>query len=218
MQTQGLARFAPLTGVAAIVLWIVGVIVAESDSPDDDAPGTEIAAYFADHDTEIFVGAGLFCLGSAMFIWFLSSLAAYFRAAGDDGRLATVMVSGGVATAATLALIAAPDVAGALAVENSDRELSPAAAETLSVMGDGFFVVAELLAVALLGAAALMILRTKAFPTWVGYVTALFTVGLLVLPIGWAFLIWGMPLWTLVTSIWIFMRERQPATVTPTRS
>ena len=52
---------------------------SESDSPDDDAPGTELAAYFADHEAEIFIGAGLFCLGSALFIWFMASLAAHFR-------------------------------------------------------------------------------------------------------------------------------------------
>ena len=55
-----------------------------------------------------------------------------------------------------------------------------------------------------------MILRTRAFPAWVGYVTAVFTVGLLVLPIGWAFLVWGVPLWTLTMSIWVFVRERRP--------
>ena len=209
MGSQGLARFAPLTGVAAVILWVVGVIVAESDTPADDAPGTELATYYANHDGKIFVGAGLFCLGSALFIWFLSSLAAHFRSAGDDGRLATVMVSGGVATAAAIALVTAPPVAGALADENSDRALSPEAAETLWVLGDGFFVVAELLAVALLGAAALMILRTRAFPAWFGYVTGLFAVGLLILPVGWAFLVWGVPLWTLVTSVWIFLRGRQ---------
>ena len=212
MQTQGLARFAPLTGVAAVVLWILGVIVSESDTPDQDAPGAEIAEYFADKEGTIFVGAGLFCLGSALFIWFLGSLAAHFRRAGDNGRLVTVMVSGGVATAATLALVTAPSVAGALAVENLDRTLDPATAETLWVMGDGFFVVAELLAVALLAAAALLILRTRAFPAWVGYVSALFAVGLLVLPIGWAFLVWGVPLWTVVLSVWTFLKEGRAMT------
>ena len=211
MQTQGLARFAPLTGVAAVVLWILGVIVSESDTPDQDAPGAEIAEYFADKEGTIFVGAGLFCLGSVLFIWFLSSLAAHLRRAGDDGRLATIMVSGGVATAATLSLVTAPSVAGALAVDNLDRSLAPETAETLWVMGDGFFVVAEILAVALLGAAALAILRTRAFPAWVGYVTALFAVGLLVLPIGWAFLVWGIPLWTLVLSVWAFRNEGRGA-------
>ena len=216
MESQGWARYAPLTGVAAVVLWIVGVIVAESDTPADDAPGTELAAYYSNHEGKIFVGAGLFCLGSALFIWFLSSLAAHFRRAGDDGRLATVMISGGVATAASIALVTAPPVAGALAFDNDDRSLSPEAAETLWVLGDGFFVVAELLAVALLGAAALMILRTKAFPVWFGWVTAVFTLGLLVLPVGWAFLVWGVPLWTIATSVWVFMREGRGTAAAPT--
>jgi hypothetical protein len=213
---QGLARFAPLTGVAAVVFWIVGAIVADSSSPGDDAPAAEIVAYFGDEDWTIFTGSALFAFGSALFVWFLASLAAYFRRAGDDGRLATVLVSGGSATAVVAALVTAPAVAGALAVENMDRELSPEAAETLWLLGDGFIVPGSLLAVALLGPAALMILRTGALPSWFGYVTAVLTIGLLVFPIGWAILIWGIPLWTIVTSIWIFTREGRGPTVTVT--
>ena len=40
METNVLARFAPLMGVAAVVLWPAAVIVTESNSPGDKAPGS----------------------------------------------------------------------------------------------------------------------------------------------------------------------------------
>ena len=214
MQTHGLARYAPLTGAAAVLFWIFGAVVTDMDAPADNASGAEIAAYMVDNDWQIFTGSALFSFGSALFIWFMASLAAHLRAAGDDGRLATVMVSGGVATAAVASLVTAPQVAGALAIENMDRALAPETAETLWLLGDGVIIPASLLAVALMGAAALAILRTGALPAWFGYVTAVLTLGLLVFPVGWAILIWGIPLWTIVVSVWIFLRGRPaPAAV-----
>lgn len=93
--------------------------------------------------------------------------------------------------AVTIARVTVPASAGALAGENMDRTLSAEAAETLWVLPDGFFLVAELMAFTFLAATALAILRTKAFPTWFGWVTALAAVVLLILPIGWAMLKWG---------------------------
>ena len=208
MGLKSLARFAPLMGVAAVVLWIVAVIVLESgDAPGDKAPGAEIAAYFDTDSTRILLGATLVGLGSAAFIWFLGSLATRLRATVGDGRLASIVFGAGVATATRWACVIAPAAAGALAYEGRDRTLSPAAAEALEVAGDGFFLVAEFIGVAFMGAAAVAILRGRAFPAWFGWVTAVIAVALIVGPIGWAALIFALPLWTLVVSIWLFVRQ-----------
>jgi hypothetical protein len=211
---HGLARFAPLTGVAAVLAWIAGVIVSESDAPGDDAPGAELVAYFSDEDWSILGGGGLFALGSALFIWFLASLVGRLRAAGDDGRLGSIAFAGGVAMAVTAACITVPVVAAALAVENRDATFSPEVAEALWVLGDGFIVVAMLMAFTFMAATALAILRTKAFSLWFGWLTALMALTLLILPVGWAVLIWGIPLWTLIVSIWIFVAQGRPAAET----
>jgi hypothetical protein len=203
-------------GAAAVVLWIAGVLVSQIDRPHDDAPGSELASYFADKEGPILLGGGLFVLGSALFLWFVPSLGARLRAGGDDGRLASIAFAGGAAMAVTIACITVPASAGALAVDNMDRTLSAETAETLWVLPDGFFLVAELMAFTFLAATALAILRTKAFPTWFGWLTALIALGLLILPIGWAFLIWGVPLWTLVVGIWLFMTQEEEAPASAT--
>jgi MFS family permease len=207
-----LERFAPLMGVLAVVLWIIAVIISESgNNPADDAPGAEIAAWMDSDSTRILIAATFLGVGAAAFIWFLGSLAQRFRADGE-GRLATVVVASGTAAVTMFACLMAPSAAGALAFENLDRSLTPQAAETLMVLSDGFFVIAEFIAVAFAGAAAVAILRGKSFPAWFGWITALLAIVLIVGPIGWAGLIFGIPLWTLITSIWLFIRgERSTA-------
>jgi hypothetical protein len=210
MDAKGLARYAPLTGLGAVVLWIVGIVVSETGNPPGDkASGAEIAASFDRDSTRILIAATLFGLGSAAFIWFLGSLTARLRATVGDGRLASIVFAAGTAAATMWACVVAPSAAGALAFENRNRDLSPAAAEALEVLGDGFFLVAEFLAVAFMGAAALAILRGRAFPAWFGWVTALIAVVLIVGPIGWAALILGVPLWTIVVSVWLFVTQER---------
>jgi len=212
--SKRLERFAPLMGVLAVVLWIIAVIVLESgDNPADNAPGAEIAAWMDKDSGRILLAATFLGIGSAAFIWFLASLADHFRSDGE-GRLATVVVACGAAAVTVWALFMAPASAGALAFDNLDRSLSPQAAETLMVLGDGFFVIAEFIAVGFVGAAAVALIRGKGSPSWFGWITALLAVVLMVGPIGWAGLIFGIPLWTVGTSIWLFVRGRRGAEVT----
>ena len=101
--------------------------------------------------------------------------------------------------------------AGALAYDNLDRPLSPETAETLWVLPGGFFYAAEMIAVACFGAAAVSMLRTRAFPIWFGIVTGIVALALAVSPIGWAAMIFGIPIWTLVTSVWLFVGKQPEA-------
>lgn len=207
-------RFAPLMGVLAVVLWVVGVILLFDGAPGDKAPGAEIAAWFDAKSTRILVAMLLFGLGTSAFIWFLASLSARLRAAEGSPRLPSIVLVAGAAAAAVFSLMPGVLSAGALAFENRDRTLSPQAAEALWVLPDGFFYASEMIAVAFMGAAAVSILRTRAFPVWYGIVTAIIAIALAVAPIGWAALLFAIPIWTLVTSVWLFATkepEGQPA-------
>lgn len=204
-----LARYAPLMGVLGVVLWVIGAALLWSGAPDDDATGAQIATYFDEKSTRILLATTVFGVGSAAFIWFLDSLARRLRMAEGEGRLASVAMAAGTAAATLFTLLPGTFAAGALAYENLDRTLSPEAAETLFVLGDGFFIAAEFVAVAFLGAAAVSMLRSRALPTWYGVVTAILAIALIVGPIGWAVLLFGIPVWTLVTSVWLFAGDRR---------
>jgi hypothetical protein len=199
-------------GVAAVVLWVIAVILIFDGAPGDKAPGTEIAAWFDAKTTRILVAMLLFGLGTSAFIWFLASLAARLREAEGNPRLPSIVLVAGAAAAAVYSLVPAVLSAGALAYDNLNRTLSPQTAETLWVLPDGFFYASEMIAVAFMAAAALSMLRTRAFPAWYGVVTAIIALALAVAPIGWAALIFAIPIWTLVTSVWLFVGQaRRPA-------
>jgi hypothetical protein len=198
-------RWLPLTGVVAVALWIIGIFVIESASPGSDASADEILAYFDDDAGSIFAGVFLFALGTAFFVWFLGSLRAAFLAAeGQPGRLTAVAFVGGVGKAVFDMGVMGGMAAGAIAADEADS-LAPEAAQTLFFVDDAFFIGAEFMALVFMAAAAALILTTRALPVWLGWLAVVIAVGLLVIPIGWAFLLFGVPLWVLLASVALFL-------------
>jgi hypothetical protein len=209
------ARWEPLTGVVAVVLWLVGVFVLENASPGRDASAFEILAYFDDDSTSIFTGAFLFALGTAFFVWFLGSLrAAFLGTEGQPGRLTAIAFAGGVGKAVFDMGVVGGFAAGAIAADESD-DFSPQAAQALFYMDDAFFVGAEFMALVFMAAAGTVILTRRRLPVWLGWLAYLIAVGLLVFPISWAFLIFGVPLWVLLASVTLFMQAGPPAAPPP---
>jgi hypothetical protein len=219
---QDWTRWLPLTGVAAVVLWIVGVFVLESASPGGDASAFEMLAYFEEDSTSIYVGAFLFALGTAFFVWFLGSLRAAFLAReGQPGQLTAVAFAGGVGKAVFDMGVMGGMVAAALAADETD-DLSPQAAQSLFFLDDAFFIGAEFMALVFMAAAGAVILITRALPVWLGWLALLIALGLLIVPIGWAFLLFGVPLWVLLASVTLYLRGPEApaaaAAVPPTAS
>lgn len=202
MVAKGWDRLGPATGIAAVVLWVVGSIILFSDEPGGDASPREIAAHFSDNGGRLLLGAFLFMLGVAAFLWFVGTLRARIaQREGGIGRLAGVVLAGGVATASMAFGTVAPTAAAALQVENDDRDPSPQAADALSALGDGFFIATEIAAIVLVAATAAAVLQTRVFPRWVAWVSLLLAVWLVIGPIGWLGLLFGVPVWTLLLSV-----------------
>lgn len=208
--TARFERWMALTGVVAVALWIIGVFVLESVSPGDDASAFEILAYFDDDSTSIFIGAFLLALGTAFFLWFAGILRAALHAAeGPPGRLTAIVFAGAVGKAVFDMGFAGAAAAGALAADEAD-DLSPQGAQALFFIDDAFFIGAEFMAVVFMAAAAATILTTRALPVWLGWLALVIALGLLVVPIGWAFLLFGVPLWVLLASVILFLRASRP--------
>ena len=209
---QLLDRLAPLVGILAVILWVIGIGISESASaPDDDAPATAIAEYFSEESGSILAGSFIFMLGVAAFVWFLGSVRVrYNLAEGTAGRFGAIMFGTGVLTAALAMGMTAPNAAGAFAAENLDRTLEPGAAEALWIVSDGFFIAAEASVVAFFLAAGLGALRFGALPRWLAWASIALGILALFPWVGWAAFIWGLPLWVLVTSVWMFMSTSAP--------
>ena len=212
-------QLALLTGIAPILLGLAGLIVLEgpADRPEYDASPGLILSYFGDRDTVIF-GSFLLMLAAVAFFWFVGSLRAVLRPAeGGAGRLSAVAFGGGLAAAAFMLAVPASNVFGALYAE----QLSPEGAQVFYLFGDVFLYPAAMGAAVLVAATGLVALRTGVLPRWLGAVSLVLALWLLVPPLGsaagdpenaaaWTGLA-ALPavlLWTAVTAVVLMGKSR----------
>jgi hypothetical protein len=196
-------RFAPLTGIVAVVLWILGVIIESSTGYSEKDTPEEILTVLQE-DANTLIAAGIvFAFGVVFFIWFLGSLrSALYGAEGGAGRLSSIAHGSGMLAAVCLVLQVAPTVQGAV----DEDDLSGEAAQSLQSMGEAFFFGAELTLLAMFASVGLLILRSRVFPVWLGWVSLAIALLLAIIPIGWAGVVWAFPLWVLVTSVLLYLR------------
>lgn len=200
----GWERLAALSGVVAVVLWVIGIVIQESSNlPGDDAGGDEVLAWFASEENTILAGGFVFMLGVLFFFVFLAALRVrLLEAEGPVGFLTALVFGAGIAAAISLLMLPAPDMSGAL----SNEELTGDAALAVNSLGDMFFLGAELASALLLVAAGLIFIRTRVLPVWLGWASLVVALWLLIPPIGWAGLLLGVPLWTILVSVLLWMR------------
>jgi hypothetical protein len=200
-------------GIVGVVLFIVSTFVVESsDTPDDEAPATEIAAYYEGELGILVIGLLIAGLGGIALVWFLDGLRGHISIASEQlGRLAFFFGFGAVLFLMASAL---PDVAAAFATDELDRSLDPGAAEALFTLGDGFFFGAEILLVGFFLFAGLAGVWARALPAWLGWVSLVLAVVALIPPVGWAVVVFGFPLWIILVSVllwrWSGAEEVQP--------
>jgi hypothetical protein len=206
-------RYAPLTGVLAVVFWVTGMIVRET-AVEMKTPATLLDSYRTEEGS-ILLGGFVWLLGTLFFFWFLGSLRARLAAAeGGVQRLTALAFGGGVAAAAFGFGLAGPDMAAAIA---DDADLSEQAAVAIRVVGDVFFLGGEMSVAVLLAASGAHSLRTGSLPRWLAWVSLVVALALIILPIGWAALLFVFPLWVLVVSflLWSASADAAEASALP---
>ena len=208
MQTR-LERASAFAGVLAVVLWILGLIVINSfsDKIPSSPSDAQLLTWIKGNTNSILLGGWLWMLGCLAFVWFAAVLRSRLAAAeGDSSTFANLCFGGAVVAAAFAMLTTAGDVGAAI----SNDSISAATAGTLHNSGDMFFVCAELAAILFLVGAAIVALRTGVLARWWAFLAILIAVVLVIGPIGWAALIFGIPIWTLGTVWFLFRGTREP--------
>jgi hypothetical protein len=193
-----------LVGPLTVALWVVGIILINKNGPADHATGAQILAWYRSHTNSIIVGAWLFMLGCLGFVSFVAGLRVRLsEAAGPTSQLPMLaLVGAGMAGLAGM-LTAGVDLGGGI----DKNEIGPATAAAFHHSVDIFFVGAELAAVIPLAAVAILAWRTRILPRWWAAFAGLVAVVLIAGPIGWIGLIFGVPLWTLGTSLFVLLRS-----------
>lgn len=187
-----------------MALFIVGVVILEgaSDRPEEDPQPAAWAQYYADEEGKVLAGGFVFMLGAAFLLWFVAQLRAWLGA----GSAATTAFAGGIALAVCALLIPSSEMAAAL--EFDDGGISGEAAEALATMPTGFFIGAEVAGAVLLAAVGVLAIRTRVLPGWLGWISLVIALVLLIPPIGWAALLFALPLWVVVVSVLMSLRTR----------
>ena len=185
-------------GLACVALWIVGLVLGQGATSNlaDNASDAQVLAWVKGNDMKIIVGAWLFISGCVLFVWF----AALLRERLGESTAATLVYSASLLMA-VLGSLSQSDLAPAI----NKNDVSPATAGALHHFGDLAFCGLEIALVLFLGAIAVLAFRTRVVPRWWGVVSAVLAVGAWIGPIGWAVVIFGLPVWTLVTP-WLLGR------------
>jgi hypothetical protein len=196
-------RYAPLTGIGAVVLWVVGTLLLEKDDRPDGKSTADLVAWVEENDTAILAGGIVFAFGVLLFLWMLGSLRTRLDIAeAGSGHLAALAFGSGIATSFCLMAAYLPHAQAAFDHEN----ISDTSVDALVHQGDAFFGAVELFAIPLVLATALASFRHDAFPRWFGWFGLVLAALLAFPPIGWLAVFLGLPLWVLIASVLLYAR------------
>jgi hypothetical protein len=193
-----------LFGPLAVVLWVVEIILITRNGPAEHVTGSQILAWYKSDSDTITLGAWLFMLGCLSFFTFVAGLRMRLSdAAGRGSQLPMLALVGAAMAGLSGILTAGADLAGGI----DKNDIDPATAATFHHLVDLFFVGAEIAAILPLAAVAIVGWRTRVLPRWWAAFGGLVAVVLIVGPIGWLGLIFGVPTWTLGTSLFVLLRS-----------
>jgi hypothetical protein len=196
-------RLEPLTGVLAVLLWLIGIFLLEKDDRPDGKDTAAFVAWVEENDTAILIGAITFAFGVLLFLWMLGCLREALVSE-DRGaeRLAVVGFGAGVGVSVCLVLTYLPHAQAAFDHANT----SATSVDALVRVGDAFFFGAALFAVPMLVATGLATLRFGALPRWLGWFGLVVAVVLAVPPVAFFGIVLGLPVWTVLVAVALYRR------------
>jgi len=177
VHSRRLEQWAGLAGIAYVVLFIVGALLALGDQPDTSESQSAVREYYADSGNRDKIGVGwaLITLGLFFFLWFLSALREALRRLDADRFLTTlVTIGGGVYAALALTSVALNTAIKTMSDDTFRHQVYP---ELIHAADDAGYVLHSSGGV---GAAAMMIgaslaaLRAAAVPAWAGWLGVVF--------------------------------------------
>ena len=192
----------PLTGVAFVVIAIIGAIIG-GEPPDADSPVQEIIDHYGDNKTEIEVSSFVIAAAAVLLVFFGAYMRSVLSAAEGPGGILSVLTLVGTAVVAVGIAI---DTTISIALAEAVDDIEPAAVQALQALWDNDFVPFALGTLVFLIATGLSILRHGALPKWLGWVAlALAVIGFT--PLGFvAFL--GAGIWIAIVSVMLAVRAR----------
>ncbi len=205
MQDKAHRPLAALAGVGFCLLGILGTLVYPS-GPDVFGEPAAIASLYKDNENGVLAADAIYLLSGTLLLVFAGYLRSVVaRVEAPDGIVASVAFGGLVAGAAVGVASASLDLVGALRV-GEQGTIAPETAAALSdssavLYGTAFPVAAGVGVLAV----AVASLRAGALPKWLGALSAILGVAMLLPPISYiAIIVFGF--WALATGVVLFIR------------
>jgi hypothetical protein len=173
VERLGRDRVAAVSGVLSVVVFVIGQYVApELVNPEEQVGGVQLT-FYVNYEDRLLAQAILFGVASMLFLIFLGGLRAFLaRAEGQDTRLAPVVGAAG-AVAVGLVLVQAALVVALTALRGNEvgvrAQGSAWAARALFYLEGALGDMVLFPFAAFLAAAAVVLLRTRVLPRWLGW-------------------------------------------------
>ncbi len=168
MNDDRYAQYGAATGIAFVVLMIVGFLAVIPTPPDLNAPSQEWSSYFLAHHSAVRAGLVIISVALFFFIWFLGTLASLLRVAAGNPRLPAIAFGGGLLAVGAFFIGISAEAVAAYRPQGVDPLITRALNDVFVMSG-----IAGIPAfTAFFGASALVLLRSEAFPAWLGWLAA----------------------------------------------
>ena len=198
---DSLSRYAPLTGLAGVVLFVVGVFTG-SEPPSASSSQVKVIHYYGAHRSSVETTSVLIAISLVLLMMFAASLRAYLRRTESAEGVASLVLAGLTitATAGLLATAIEYSLAHNLLVFTAPgvQALNVIAQEVVLPILAGVFLTA-------LAAFLAAIVRGAALPRWLGWLALLVAVLSAITPLGFVGFL-AFIVWVAATSIVMFMR------------
>jgi hypothetical protein len=192
----------PLTGVAFVVLVIVGIAI-QGEAPDVDESAQAIVDHYSDNADAVRIGTLITAWAVVLWLFFAGTVRRVLRAAEGAGHTLSAVAFGG---AVIFAVGAAIDGMISFALAESAEDIDPVAVQALAALWENDFLPFVIGLATFLLATGLSIIRHGALPKWLGWIAIVLGVVALT-PVGFvAFL--ASALWVIAASVVLTLRER----------
>jgi hypothetical protein len=198
------ARWAAGAGLLFVILLVVGFFI--TSTPSSSASAANISHYYLHHNRQVKVSGLLTYLAVFTGGWFFVYLWRHFRSFAGMSVPAAVSLVGAVIFAVSGALSAGIN----FSFTDHTKSLNDGALLALNALENDLTYPMTIVGLALFySAAAIIIVKARAFPRWLGWVSAVMALASLVPPVAFfAFL--ATPLWVLAVCVLLWRMPPSP--------
>lgn len=213
MNESRLERLSPLTGAVSVVLLVIGVLAF--NYYEFLPPAEKIAEFLNGNASQVTAGGYIGSLAAFFLIWFAGSVrSTLIEREGGKGQLSMVAFGGGIAASVVLGISFIGIFAAGLRAGAPGGLTATGAVSMYDFWTQLTGQLFSIFMAVLIGATAIVSLRSKLFPTWFGWVSVMVAVGLLT-PYAYAVMALAF-IWLLVVSIWLYLKgapEGEPSAI-----